>query len=152
MSDLDFHSRLIKHAHHSFDVDRPGKDSYVLRHAGAQQTMVASKNRWALMTETPSHEQDPKLEELITHLEQKQLDLILVEGFKHTHYPKLEVNRSAVNSTLLYPNDPDIIALVTIEKPLTEYSANIPILDLDDTEQIVQFILNFIGKYNDRKN
>jgi molybdopterin molybdotransferase len=152
LSALGLRIGVIKHAHHRFDVDQPGKDSYVLRHAGAIQTMVASKSRWALMTETPNLEQDPQLAELIPHLEQTQLDLILVEGFKHTHYPKLEVYRPAVNTALLYPDDPDIIALITNEKSQANFSQKIPVLDLDDTAQVVQFILDLIGKTMTEKN
>jgi molybdopterin-guanine dinucleotide biosynthesis protein MobB len=151
LSALGFRIGVLKHAHHRFDIDQPGKDSYVLRHAGAKQTMVASQNRWALMTETPNRAQDPQLAELIPQLDQAQLDLILVEGFKHTHYPKLEVFRPAVNSALLYPNDPDIIALVTNAKSQIDISQKIPVLDLDDARQVAQFVLIFIGKCNDKK-
>lgn len=139
---------VIKHAHHRFDIDHPGKDSYVLRHAGAEQTLVASKNRWALMVETPYRQQDPRLKDLITHLDQTRLDLILVEGFKHAPYPKLEVHRPSVNSTLLYPHDKDIIALLTDGKLSAQISEAFPVLDLDDTAQIVQFIENLIRKKN----
>jgi len=146
---LDLRIGVLKHAHHRFDIDQPGKDSYVLRQAGAKQTMVASQNRWALMTETPHRAQDPQLAELTPHFDQTGLDLILVEGFKHTQYPKLEVYRSEVNAPLLYPNDPDIIALVTDAKSQANILPKIPTLDLNDTGQIVTFILNFIGKCND---
>ena len=84
---------VIKHAHHQLDIDRPGKDSFVLRHAGAVQTIVASKRRWALMVETPSDDTEPQLGDLVRQLNAAQLDLILVEGFKHAHYPKLEIHR-----------------------------------------------------------
>jgi len=146
LSSRGLRSGVIKHAHHRFDIDQPGKDSFVLRQAGAIQTMIASKNRWALMTEAPHHTQDPKLEELIPNLDQTLLDLILVEGFKHTRYPKLEVHRPTLNPALLYPKDPDIMALITKDKIHIEASHPIPVLDLDDIDQVVQFILNFIGK------
>jgi molybdopterin-guanine dinucleotide biosynthesis protein B len=141
---------VIKHAHHSFDIDQPGKDSYVLRHAGAGQTLVASKNRWALMVETPDNRQDPQLNELLERLDSSRLDLILVEGFKHVSYPKLEVHRAAVNPVLLYPDDPDIMALLTDNVSQFNDTINIPVLNLDDTISIVQFILNFIRNHNDR--
>jgi molybdopterin-guanine dinucleotide biosynthesis protein MobB len=146
LSVLGWRIGVLKHAHHRFDIDQPGKDSYALRHAGAVQTLVASRNRWALMTETLKSTQDPSLADLIGQLNQRQLDLILVEGFKHSHYPKLEVHRSIVNTALLYPQDPDIIALITDDKLQTKISHNIPLLDLNDSAQVVQFILKFIGK------
>lgn len=142
----------IKHAHHHFDIDHPGKDSYVLRHAGAGQTLVASKHRWALMAETPDSLQEPQLSELVARLDQTRLDLILVEGFKHAHFPKLEVHRPSVNPQLLYPRDPDIIALLTDSKSQIQSPGSIPVLDLADTSQIVRLIMNFMGKHNERKN
>lgn len=141
---------IIKHAHHNFDIDHPGKDSYVLRHAGAGQTLVASKNRWALMVETPDNQQDPQLHELLGHLDSSCLDLILVEGFKHVSYPKLEVHRTAANPVLLYPDDTDIMALLTDDVSQFNDTIKIPVLNLDDTTSIVQFILKFIRNHNDR--
>lgn len=141
---------VIKHAHHSFDIDHPGKDSYELRHAGAGQTLVASKNRWALMVETPENRHDPQLNALIQRLDSSRLDLILVEGFKHVSYPKLEVHRSAANPVLLYPDDPDIMALLTDDVSQFNNTINIPVFNLDDITSIVQFILNFIRNNNDR--
>lgn len=138
---------VIKHAHHNFDIDKPGKDSYVLRQAGCQQTLVASKNRWALMVETPDNNDDPWLPELISQLDQKQLDLILVEGFKHVRFPKLEINRSELNKPLLCNQDPDIIAVIS-DRPL-DISDDTAILDINNDEQIIQYIIKFIGKTHD---
>jgi molybdopterin-guanine dinucleotide biosynthesis protein MobB len=143
---------VIKHAHHRFDIDHPGKDSYALRHAGAKQTLVASKHRWALMVETPDKTDNPQLDELVSHLDPNQLDLIFVEGFKHACFPKLEVHRTAVNSQLLYPTDPDIIALLSDDTSQFKTTAKIPVLNLNDTKNIVQFIKNFIRKLNDQQN
>ena len=94
------HLALIKHTHHQFDIDTPGKDSYELRQAGAEQVMVASRRRWALMVETPNQNDDPPLESLIDHLDTKALDLILVEGFKHAAVPKIELHRPILNKPL----------------------------------------------------
>lgn len=138
---------VIKHAHHNFDIDKPGKDSYVLRQAGAQQTLVASKNRWALMVETPDKNSDPSLPELIGQLDQNQLDLIMVEGFKHAHFPKLEINRAELNKPLLCHQDPDIIAVIT-DRP-SDIAGDTTVLDINNHEQIVQYIIKFIGNAND---
>jgi molybdopterin-guanine dinucleotide biosynthesis protein B len=140
---------IIKHAHHHFDIDHPGKDSYILRHAGAKQTLVASKHRWALTVETAERKQDPQLAELISRLDLTQLDLVLVEGFKHVSYPKLEVHRAAANPVLLCPDDPDIIALLTTEDLQVKSALNLPVLNLNDTICIVQFIMDFIRKQHD---
>lgn len=129
---------VIKHAHHQFDIDHPGKDSYELRHAGASQMLVASQNRWALMTETPLQDHDPQLEELIPKLDCNGLDLILVEGFKHAVYPKLEVYRDVVSHSPLYVDDPQIIALIT-ELP-TDIDAELSLLDINNPPAIADFI------------
>ena len=98
LSAIDIRTAVIKHAHHHFDIDMPGKDSYVLRHAGAMQTIVASKLRWALMVETPDAGQEPVLANLINQVDQTSLDLVLVEGFKQTSYPKIEIHRPGLNN------------------------------------------------------
>jgi molybdopterin-guanine dinucleotide biosynthesis protein MobB len=134
---------LVKHAHHRFDVDQPGKDSYRLRKAGAEQVLVASKKRWALMVETPQSEQDPDLFELIRHLDNDKLDLILVEGFKHAPIPKIELIRKDLNHPRLYQNDPQVIAIATDQKlnahGLTQ-------LDINDAQTISEFITNYLWK------
>ncbi len=132
---------MIKHAHHNFDVDTPGKDSYELRKAGAGQMLIASKRRWALMVETPELSGDPDLNELIQQLDQNRLDLILVEGFKHIAFPKLELHRPSLGKTLLFPNDPNIIAVATDQA--TAIDTDLPILDLNDPVMIADFILQF---------
>ena len=143
-----FRVGVVKHAHHRFDIDHPGKDSYMLRQAGAAQTLVASQHRWALMVETPGRQHDPQLPELLTHIDKGSLDLVLVEGFKHASYPKLEVHRPSVNPTLLYPHDPDIIALLTDDTTLSLTKA-IAVLDMNNTAKIVQFIEQFIRNRHD---
>lgn len=130
---------MIKHAHHRFDIDQPGKDSYRLRKAGAQQMLIASRLRRALMTETPDAESDPPLAALIDELDTRQLDLILVEGFKHERFPKIELHRPALGHPLLAAQDTDIIAVAS-DAPLRPALA-IPQLDINQPTQIVDFIL-----------
>jgi molybdopterin-guanine dinucleotide biosynthesis protein MobB len=129
---------MIKHAHHNFDVDKPGKDSYELRKAGASQMLITSSMRWALMTEKET-EQDPLLSEMISKLDQEQLDIILVEGFKHEYFPKIELYRQELGKPLLLPEDNSIIALATDATINTE--VNVPLLDINNPQQIADFII-----------
>lgn len=133
---------MIKHAHHKFDIDKPGKDSYELRKAGAGQMLIASKNRWALMVETPDNEADPRLDHMLAQLDQDNLDLILVEGFKHVAFPKIELHRPSTGKALLFPEDKDIIA-VACDEPMT-LQTELPLLDLNNPAMIADFILEFI--------
>ena len=139
------HLALIKHTHHQFDIDTPGKDSYELRQAGAEQVMVASSRRWALMVETPNQTDDPQLESLLAQLDTNALDLILVEGFKHTAVPKIELHRPALNKPLLFPEDPNIIALAC-DAPLTQ-ATDLPLLALNNPAAIADFVMDFIQQY-----
>jgi len=127
---------LVKQAHQGFDMDRPGKDSYRLRAAGAQQVMVASAQRWALLVDTPG-QREPDLPALLAQLDQASLDLILAEGFKHARLPKIEVYRAAAGGPPLYPNDPCILAVAT-DTPAAVTGARA--LDLNRPEQIADFI------------
>jgi molybdopterin-guanine dinucleotide biosynthesis protein B len=136
------HLALIKHTHHQFDIDTPGKDSYELRQAGAEQVMVASRHRWALMVETPNQNDDPQLNALIDHLDTNALDLILVEGFKHAAVPKIELHRPILNKPLLFPEDLDIIAIAS-DAPLTQQT-DLPVLALDRPEAIADFVMDFV--------
>lgn len=134
---------LIKHAHHDFDLDIPGKDSYELRKAGASQVLVASHKRWALITEEVEL-QDLHLQTMVTHLDHERVDLILVEGFKHERFPKIELYRPAMGRPVLYPEDPDVIAVATDED--VPVATELPQLDLNDVAAITDFILNWMGK------
>lgn len=134
---------LVKHAHHNFDVDHPGKDSHTLRKAGAEQVLIASRRRWALMVETPELQGEPVLDELLTRLDQKALDLILVEGFKHVAFPKIELYRPALNKPLLCREDDSVIALAS-DAPLPS-EVPVPILDLNAPEAIADFIARHFG-------
>ena len=129
---------LIKHAHHQFDIDQPGKDSYELRKAGACEIMVASAKRWALVHESPERKGDPSLEELLPHLSLSELDLVLVEGFKHEPLAKIELHRPSLGKSLLYPNDSCIIAFATDIPPGEKI--HLPVLDLNNIDEIADFI------------
>jgi molybdopterin-guanine dinucleotide biosynthesis protein B len=125
---------LIKHAHHTFDVDQPGKDSYRHRHAGASEILVTSSRRWVLMHELRgAHE--PPFEEQLKRM--SPCDLLLVEGFKFAPIPKLEVWRAETGEPLLHPNDPHIVAVASDAKVETK----VPLLDLNDVDGIASFIV-----------
>lgn len=133
-----FSVSTIKHAHHSFDVDHEGKDSYRHRTAGASQVLLSSGARWALMSELRGAE-EPALETLLTKLD--PVDLILIEGYKRDSHSKIETYRAATHGTLLAPNDPTIVALAA-DCPVI---ATQPQFDLDDTKAIADFILMQVG-------
>jgi len=125
----------IKHAHHSFDVDQPGKDSYEHRRAGAREVMVASSERWALMRELRGAP-EPSLETLIARM--SPVDLLMIEGFKRHPHPKLEVHRPSNGKPLLCPDDPHIVAVAS-DVPLDGIA--VPRLALDDVPAIADFIV-----------
>lgn len=129
---------LIKHAHHTFDVDRPGKDSFRHRQAGAAEVLVTSSRRWVLMHELRG-EPEPSFEEQVKHL--SPCDLLLVEGFKFAPIPKLEVWRAATEEALLHPHDPHIVALASDAKVDTP----LPQLDLNDVDAVATFILSHLS-------
>lgn len=127
---------LIKHVHHDFDIDQPGKDSWRHRKAGCSEVLVTSDQRWALMHELRD-EPEPGLEAHLRHL--SPCDLVLVEGFKKEPIPKLEIHRPAVCKPLLYPEDGQIVAVATDAK----LAAPLPLFDLNRPEKIAGFILQF---------
>lgn len=129
----------IKHAHHSFDIDQPGKDSWRHRQAGAQEVMVASTHRWALMRELRGAV-EPSLDELIDRM--GPVDLVVVEGFKRHAHPKIEVYRRALGKPLLHPHDPHIVAIAADEM-LPEFS--VPSLPLGEPHAIADFVLRHEG-------
>jgi molybdopterin-guanine dinucleotide biosynthesis protein MobB len=132
---------MVKHAHHRFEIDYPGKDSYELRKAGASQMLITSSRRWALVTEL-DEDREAVLQEALDRLDQGQADLILVEGFKHEHFPKIELYRPAVGSPLIFPDDPNVIAIAT-DAPLPR-PATLPVLDLNDVDAIADFVRQFL--------
>ena len=125
----------LKHAHHGFDVDQPGKDSHTHRMAGASEVLVSSANRWALVHELRG-QAEPVLGALLTKL--SPVDLVLIEGYKAETHPKLEVYRAAVGKPLLHPNDPAIVAVAS-DEPLP--AARVPVVDLDDVERIADILI-----------
>lgn len=136
---------VIKHAHHDFDIDHEGKDSFRLRQAGSVQTMVASRQRWALMTElvhTQYKENEPNLAYLLAQMDSNLTDLVLAEGFKHEAIPKIEVHRAELATPLLAEHDAQIIAIAT-DTPLP---INKPQIDLNDIEAIATFICSWLEK------
>jgi molybdopterin-guanine dinucleotide biosynthesis protein B len=134
-----FSVSTIKHAHHGFDVDRPGKDSYAHRAAGAREVMVSSANRFALMHELRGAP-EPSLEALIARM--APVDLLLVEGFKHHAHAKLEVHRPSVGKTLLAPEDRHIVAVAS-DSALSGLA--VPVLSIDDVPTIADFVLAHCG-------
>jgi molybdopterin-guanine dinucleotide biosynthesis protein B len=129
---------LVKHAHHSFDVDHPGKDSWRHRQAGCHEVMIGSGVRWALMHELRGAP-EPPLQELIARM--SPCDLLLVEGFKRYEMPKLEIYRAANGKPLLHPEDRHIVAVATdvrLDTPL-------PQLDLNDPDAVAAFVIEFNG-------
>lgn len=129
----------IKHAHHNFDIDKPGKDSYEHRAAGATEVMIGSANRWALMHELRGAE-EPLLKDLIDRM--TPVDLLLIEGFKREDHAKLEVHRPAVGKPMLHTEDPNIVAVASDDPAL---SVSLPMLDLNDISAIADFIQSHVG-------
>jgi molybdopterin-guanine dinucleotide biosynthesis protein B len=128
---------LLKHAHHGFDIDRPGKDSYRHREAGASEVLVTSDLRWVLMHESRG-EREPTLTEQLKRF--SACDLILVEGYKHEAIPKLEIYRQANDRPLLYPEDRNIVAIAAD----TAVKAPLPVLDLNDYDAIADFVIRYM--------
>ena len=125
----------LKHAHHSFDIDQPGKDSHSHRLAGATEVLVGSANRWALVHELRG-ENEPRLPALLARL--SPVDLVLIEGYKREPHPKLEVYRAAVGKPLIHPDDPAVVAVAS-DQPLP--ATRVPVVALDDLEGIVDVLL-----------
>jgi len=128
----------VKHAHHSFDVDHPGKDSFRHRAAGAREVLLASRNRFALMHELRD-EVEPTLTELLAHL--SPVDLVLVEGYKRDAHPKVEAHRAETGNSLIAPQDNTIRAVASD----TGLELDRPVFDLNDTKAIADFILSEVG-------
>ena len=124
----------LKHAHHAFDVDQPGKDSFRHREAGAREVLLSSGRRWALMHELGQAD-EPPLEALLSKL--SPVDLVLIEGFKSAAHPKIEAHRPETRQELIAPGDPTIRAVASTVEPVT---GGVPLLPLDDTDVIADFI------------
>ena len=133
-----FSVSTLKHAHHAFDVDHPGKDSFRHREAGAHQVVLSSGKRWAMMTEL-RETSEPSLNELISKM--TPVDLILIEGWKRDDHAKIEAHRAETGNPLIAPNDPTIRAIASD----TTLKIDRPVFDLNDTKAIADFILAEIG-------
>ena len=128
----------VKHAHHNFDIDRPGKDSYEHRRAGATEVMISSINRWALMHELVN-KTEPPLTELMKQM--SPVDLVIVEGFKWEPHLKIEIHRPSLGKPLLQPDDNNIIAVASDERL---DSLNVPVIPLGDISSIADFIVDSV--------
>ncbi|MDR3437060.1 molybdopterin-guanine dinucleotide biosynthesis protein B [Telmatospirillum sp.] len=129
----------VKHAHHSFDIDRPGKDSFRHRDAGATEVLITSDTRWALMHEVRGASA-PSFDEVVAHM--TPVDLLLIEGFKAYQHDKIEIHRPSLGKPMLWPQDPCIVAVAS-DEPLEGLA--LPRFDLADPAAIVQFILTRTG-------
>lgn len=137
---------IVKHCHHEIQIDKPGKDSYELRKAGAEQAVLASNNGWALMVEhqTPEY---PKLEYLLERMDTDNLDIVLLEGFRQEDIPKIEVSRNDVDAPLLCQDSvsgASIVALVTDRKEVKDLRDDIVVLPLATPNAVVEFVLDWI--------
>jgi molybdopterin-guanine dinucleotide biosynthesis protein B len=140
---------LVKHAHHSFDIDHPGKDSYRFRRAGAEQVLIGSRHRVALIKENADPDQEPRLAKLLPLIDVSGLDLVLVEGFKHEPIPKIELYRPALGRPMIHADDPDVIAVATDAPfPLVR---ELPVLDLNDPNEIATFVVEWLARVSARR-
>jgi len=134
---------IIKHAHHDFEIDHPNKDSCKLRESGARKIVVSSKTRTAIIIEHPDNDKEPTLEDALRNIRTKDLDLILVEGFKQAQIPKIELHRNALNKPYIHTIDKNIIAIAT-DHPVLE--KNTPTtLDLNQPHQVADFINEYLA-------
>ena len=133
---------MIKHAHHDFDIDIPGKDSFELRKAGADQVLIASDKRCAVMTEF-EQAKEPELGELIRMLDLENIDLVLVEGFRHLPFPKIELHRPSTAKPLIFRKDRSVIAVAADEALDT---GELPLLNLNEPEEVAGFINRWLDK------
>ena len=131
---------VLKHAHHHFDIDHPGKDSHTLRQAGAQQVLVASKKRWALISELDDNQAEVPLAKLLQQLDLDNLNLVLIEGYKAEAFPKIELHRKALNKPWLHNHDDNIIAIATDH---AHDNTTLPVLDMNNINSIASFILDY---------
>lgn len=131
---------IIKRTHHAFDVDYPGKDSYELRKAGANQILVGSGKRWAMVVETPSND-EPQLAGFLHKIDVVATDVILVEGFREVQFPKIEVHRSKLQKPLFYPHDPCVIAIVT--DVVERHKRHLLTIEIDHPADVADLIVDY---------
>ncbi len=136
---------MIKQVHQNFEIDKPGKDSFELRKAGAQQMLVTSTQRWALMVER-EYEREPRLDDHLAQLDMSTLDLIFVEGFSEAEIPKIELHRPSLGKPLLFIGDSNIVAVAS-DSPLI-LPDHVELLDLNNIRQIAEYICQrFLSQY-----
>ena len=134
---------LIKHAHHSFDIDHPGKDSHTLRKAGADEIVIASRHRIACVRETPANQAEPEFTDSLSLLQADKLDLVLVEGYKMADIPKIELHRQCLGRAFMYTHDKNIIALAH-DAESGIHQQGIECLDISRPADIADFVQRFI--------
>ena len=137
---------IVKHCHHEIQIDKPGKDSYELRKAGAEQAVLASANGWALMVEHDEPEY-PKLEYLLDRMDTDQLDVVLLEGFRQSEIPKVEVSRGVLGTPLLCDNPEISDSIVALVSDIEHEDKSIPVLSLNKPEQVVEFVEQWIQAF-----
>ncbi len=135
---------VIKHAHHSFDIDHPDKDSFKIRKAGARQVLISSQKRWALIHEMAPEETELSLQEALARIDPGSIDLVIVEGFKAAPVSKIEIHRPALGKPLMAATDRHVIAIATDEPE--HMQASLPLLALNDPGQVADFIEQFIAR------
>ncbi len=137
---------VIKHAHHSFDIDHPQKDSYKIRKAGAQQILISSQKRWALIHDHMQNDAELNLQEALQKIDTGNIDLVIVEGFKSAPIAKIEIHRPMLDKPLIAMEDTDVIAIAT-DQP-DKINSTLPLLDLNKAEAIADYIEQFIGNFS----
>jgi molybdopterin-guanine dinucleotide biosynthesis protein B len=142
-----FRVSTVKHAHHDFDIDKPGADSFRHRQAGASEVAIVSGRRWALMHELREEEDEPPLEDILARL--SPCDLVVVEGYKREAHPKIEARRLGARDTApLSAGDPSIVA-ISADHPAP--GETVPVFDIDDIKSIADFVLSLCGLPEGRK-
>lgn len=135
---------VIKHAHHNFDIDKPGKDSWVHRQAGATEVLISSDQRWALMHELRGDD-EASLDDLIARM--TPVDYVLIEGYKRESHPKIEVHRVANGKPLIFPDDPHVVAIAADQA----VDASLPCVNLDDIPAVADLVKRFAVQRGDAK-
>ena len=134
---------VIKHAHHSFDIDHPTKDSYKIRKSGARQILISSQKRWATIHEHPPDGTELSLQDALRHIIVESIDFVIVEGFKTAPIAKIEIHRPALGKPLIAADDDNVVAIATDEPEKIDTS--LPLLELNRPEKIARFIERFIA-------
>ena len=137
---------MIKHAHHDFDIDKQGKDSFELRKAGADQMLIASDKRYALMTEY-ENQVEPELGDLVKKLDLENIDLVMVEGFRHLAFPKIELHRPSLGKELIFPDDKSVVAIAS---DVSFETGDLPLLNINAPEEVAGFINRWLDNQGDK--